>query len=38
MAVNHTIITGPKNRPTGPVPNRWTRKSSRMITAVIGTT
>jgi hypothetical protein len=36
--VNQTIITGPKMRPTTAVPNRWARNSSRMITAVIGTT
>ena len=35
---NQTIITGPNNRPTAAVPRRWTRNSTMMITAVIGTT
>ena len=38
MATNHTIITGPKNRPTAAVPCRCTANSATMITAVIGTT
>ena len=37
MAVNHRIITGPKNRPTAAVPWRCTANSTTMITAVIGT-
>src|SRR5215470_11235161 len=31
-------MTGPKKRPTAPVPNRWTRNRMTMITTVIGTT
>lgn len=38
MAVNQRIITGPNTRPTAAVPLRWTRKSTTMIAAVIGTT
>ncbi len=38
MARNHTIMTGPNRRPTAAEPMRWLRNSSRMITAVIGTT
>ncbi len=36
--MNHTIITGPKNRPTMAVPCRCTANRPMMITAVIGTT
>ena len=38
IAVNHTIITGPKSEPTRWVPYLWAANSSTMITAVIGTT
>jgi hypothetical protein len=38
IAVNQTIITGPKTRPTAAVPRRCTANSTTMITAVIGTT
>ena len=38
ITVNHTIITGPKSRPTLAVPNFWVAKRSTMITAVTGTT
>ena len=38
IAVNHTIITGPKRRPTAAVPRRCTANNAKMITAVIGTT
>ena len=37
IAVNHKIMTGPKNRPTVAVPRRCTRNSPTMMTAVIGT-
>ena len=37
MVTNHTIITGPKNRPTVAVPCRCTANRPTMITAVIGT-
>ena len=36
MAVNHTIMIGPKRRPTRAVPNRWAANSPTMITAVMG--
>ena len=38
MTKNHTIITGPKNRPTVAVPCRCTRNRPVMMTAVSGTT
>ena len=38
MTANQAIMTGPKTRPTVSVPRRWTRNSTMMITAVIGTT
>ena len=38
MARNHTTITGPKSRPTAPVPFRCPRNSPTMTTTVIGTT
>ena len=38
MTVNHTIMTGPKRRPTRAVPNRWAANSATMITAVMGMT
>ncbi len=36
--VNHTAITGPKRRPTTPVPKRWIANRTVMITSVISTT
>ncbi len=35
---NHAPMTGPKNRPSGPVPKRWTKNSVDRITSVAGTT
>ena len=38
MAANQTTITGPKRRPTAPVPTRWSRNRTTMMTTVMGTT
>ncbi len=35
---NHTTMTGPKRRPTTPVPRRWIANSRTRIAAAIGTT
>ncbi len=35
---NQTPITGPKSRPTRPVPNRWIANRPTSTTSVIGTT
>ena len=35
---NQAAITGPKKRPSGPVPKRWTKNSVERITSVTGTT
>ena len=36
--MNQITITGPKRRPTSPVPKRWIMKSPVSTTRVIGTT
>jgi len=35
---NQAAMIGPKKRPSGPVPKRWTKKSVERITRVAGTT
>ena len=36
--MNQTAITGPKRRPTTPVPKRWAANSTVRITSATGTT
>lgn len=38
IVTNQMIMMGPNRRPTVPLPRRCARNSTRMITAVIGTT
>ena len=38
MVANHTIITGPKRRPTRSVPCRWMANTPTSVTTVSGTT
>ena len=38
MATNHSAITGPKTRPTLPVPRHCTANSATMTTTLIGST
>ena len=38
MARNHSAHTGPKKRPTAPVPWRWMTNSTTRMPVAIGTT